>query len=264
MSQLKRTIIFLGILCFIFVGISYVISINMEVGFLSINSSLISNNFLFTCFSGAFASILVLLATEIYRFIQVKKDFEQFLFSQLAFIYGQLQIASTHTFKLLNKSDLVPNNLLGQLSNTLSQITPSLRSLDYNTFISTNKSRIVNGILNRLFSTEISQMDELSRICIYLPMAICTDKMDLLNKEISNPVITSISPNTQKALKVLYKEISQLKAAISIDITELNAACNNRFHWNAIERGISNMPEPDSSLEAFFSKHNLSSEGTNE
>lgn len=61
--------------------------------------------------------------------------------------------------------------------------------------------------------------------------------MDLLNKGISNPVIKSTSPNTHKALKVLYKEISQLKAAISIDTTEFNAVCDNRFHWNAIERG---------------------------
>lgn len=236
----------------------------MEIGFLSINSNFISNNFLFTCFTGAFASIVVLLVTEIYRFAQTKKNFEQFLFSQLAYLYGQLQIACTHTYKLLNKSDLVPNNLLDQLSNTITQITPTIRSLDFNTFISTNKSRIINGILNRLFSTEISQMDELSRICIYLPMAICTDKRDLLNKGTFNPVITSTSPNTLKALKVLYKEISQLKTAISIDITELNAVCDNRFHWNAIEKGISNMPESDSSLEAFFSKHNLSNEETNE
>ena len=242
MTQLKRTIIFLGVLCLVFLGISYVISINMEIGFLSINSNFISNNFLFTCFTGAFASIVVLLVTEIYRFAQTRKNFEQFLFSQLAYLYGQLQIACTHTYKLLNKSDLVPNNLLDQLSNTINQITPTIRSLDFNTFISTNKSRIINGILNRLFSTEISQMDELSRICIYLSMAICTDKRDLLNKGTSNPVITSTSPNTLKALKVLYKEISQLKTAISIDITELNAVCDNRLHWNAIEKGKSNMP----------------------
>lgn len=107
-------------------------------------------------------------------------------------------------------------------------------------------------------------MDELSRNCIYLPMAIGTDKLNLLSGDNSNPIITSASPNTQKALKVLYKEISQLKASISIDITELNAVCDNRFHWNSIERGISNMQESDSSLETFFSKHNLSNEKTNE
>ena len=236
----------------------------MEIGFYTINSSLVSNNFFFTCFSGAFASILVLLETEIYRFIQVKKDFEQFLFSQLAFIYGQLQIAENSISKLLNKKELIPNNLLTQLSHTLSQITPSLRSVDYNTFISTKKSRIISGIIARLFATEISQMDELARNCIYLPMAIGTDKLNLLSSDNSNPIITSASPNTQKALKVLYKEISQLKASISIDITELNAVCDNRFHWNSIERGISNMPESDSSLEAFFSKHNLPKEETNE
>ena len=49
----------------------------MEIGFCAINSRFISNNFLFTCFSGAFASISVLIFTEIYRFIQMKKSIEQ-------------------------------------------------------------------------------------------------------------------------------------------------------------------------------------------
>ena len=236
----------------------------MEIGFLSTNSSYISNNFFFTCFSGAFASRLVVLVTEIYRFIQVEKDFEQFVFTQLAFIYGQLQIADTNISKLLNKTDLVPNNLLSQLSSVISQIAPSLRSLDYNTFISTNKSRIISGLIARLFSTEISQLDELSRNCIYLPMAISTDKMNLLRSGNSNPIITSTSPNVKKVLKILHKEISHLKSVISMDITELNVVCDNRFHWNAMEIGISNIPDADSSLEAFFSKHNLSSKEIHE
>lgn len=240
----------------IFLGISYFISLNIEIGFWVINSQFISNNFLFTCFSGAFASILVILATEIYRFVQVKKSIEQFLFTQLAFIYGQLQIARTSIDNLLAKNELVPENLLFQLSNTIKQITPSLHSIDYNTFISTNKSRIIGSIVFRLISTEISHMDELSRDCIYLPMAISTDKLDLLNAGNHNPIITSTSLNTRKALQVLHKEISQLRTVISVDITELNAVCDNRFHWNDIKRGMSNIPENESSLEAFISKHN--------
>lgn len=257
MTQIKQTIIFLAILGIVFMGIAYAISVNMEIGIWSINSNYISNNFLFTCFSGAFASILVLLATEIFRFRQNRNNFEQFLFSQLAYLYGQLQIAHNNITKLLNKPEPIPSNLLNLLAYTINQITPSLRSLDYNKFISTNKTRIIYGIVNRLVSSEISQMDELSRECIYLPMAIATDKMDILNHGNPNPSITALSPNTQKVLKVLLQEISMMESRISFDITELNAVCANRFHWNDLENAILNIPDTESSLEAFYSKHQL-------
>ncbi len=257
MTQLKHTIIFLvilGILCFV---ISYAISINVETGFYVINSRFLSNNFLFTCFSGAFASILVLIATEIYRFIETKKSIEQFLFSQLAFIYGQLQIANVNITNILNSKGLVPDNLLSSLSNTIKQITPSLRSLDYNPFFSSSHSRAIKRILTRLFSTEIIQLDSLASDCIYLPMAICTDKSNILSKGESN-TITSISPNTQRVLSVLNNEIIRLTSLILIDLTEINTACDNVFHWNDVEKKLSDIPIPDTSLSAFFLKHDYS------
>lgn len=255
MTQLKRTIIFLVILGILCLVISYAISINMETGFYVINSRFLSNNFLFTCFSGAFASILVLIATEVYRFIETKKSIEQFLFSQLAFIYGQLQIANANITNILNNKGFVSDNLLISLSNTIKQITPSLRSLDYNPFFSSSRSRAIKKILTRLFSTEIIQLDSLANDCIYLPMAICTDKSDILNKGESNTVITSTSPNTQRVLSVLNNEIIRLTSLILIDLTEINTACDNAFHWNDVEKKLSDIPIPDTSLSAFFLKH---------
>lgn len=138
---------------------------------------------------------------------------------------------------------------------TINSATPTLRSLDYNKFVSTKKNRTINGLVSRLISTEVSQMEELSRECIYLSIAIATDKMDILNRGISNPAITAESPNTQKVLKVLLKEISRMESIISFDITELNTVCDNRFHWKNLESALSNIPYTESSLEAFFSKH---------
>lgn len=255
MTQLKHTIIFLVILGILCLVISYAISVNMETEFYVINSRFLSNNFLFTCFSGAFASILVLIATEIFRFIQMKKSIEQFLFSQLAFIYGQLQIANVNITSILNSKGLVPDNLLSCLSNTIKQITLSLRSLDYNPFFSYSRSRAIKRILTRLFSTEIIQLDSLANDCIYLPMAICTDKSDILNKGESNTVITSTSPNTQRVLSVLNNEIIRLTSLILIDLTEINTACDNAFHWNDVEKKLSDISIPDTSLSAFFLKH---------
>lgn len=258
MTQLKHTIIYLVILSILCLVISYAISVNMEIGFCVVNSRFISNNFLFTCFSGAFASILVLIVTEIYRFIQTKKSIEQFLFSQLAYIYGQLQAANTNITNFLDNKELVPDNLLSGLSNTIKQITLSLRSLDYNPFFSSNRSLAIKRIIARLFSTEINQLDSLSSDCIYLLIAIRTDKSDALSRGEFNTVITSTAPNTQKTLNVLNKEIIRLTAQILIDLTELNTACDNSFHWNDVEKKLSDIPMPDTSLSAFFSKYNSS------
>lgn len=255
MTQIKQTIIFLAILGVVFLGIAYAISVNMEIGFWSINSNYISNNFLFTCFSGAFASVIVVFITEIYRYRKKRRDFEDFLFSQLVCLYGQLQIAHNNITKFLNNRELIPNNLLNQLAYTINSTTPTLRSLDYNKFVSTKKTRTINGIVSRLISTEVSQMEELSRECIYLSIAIATDKMDILNRGISNPAITAESPNTQKVLKVLLKDISRMESIISFDITELNTVCDNHFHWKNLESALSNIPYTESSLKAFFSKH---------
>lgn len=257
MTQLKHSIIYLVILSMLCLVISYVISVNMETEFCVINSRFISNNFLFTCFSGAFASILVLLATEIYRFIQTKKSIEQFLFSQLAFIYGQLQVANANITNVLNDNGLVSDNLLSCLSSTITQITFSLRSLDYNPFFSFNRSRAIKRIITRLFSTEIIQLDSLTNDCLCLPIAIYADKLDFLSRGDSNTSITSTSPKTQKVLNILNKEIIQLKSQILIDLKELNTSCDNSFHWNDVEKKLSDVPMLDTSLSAFFSKYDF-------
>lgn len=258
MTQLKHTLFFLIILCLIFLGLSYAISINMEIGFCDVNSAFISNNFLFTCFSGVFASLLVLIVTEAYRFFQTKKAVEQFMFGQLAFIYGQLQIANKNIYNLLSGDKLVTENLLEYLSTSIKQITTSLRPLDYNPIIPNNRARIIKNIVIRLFSTEIPHLDSFAGNCIYLPIAINTDKMESLQNGKSNHVVLSSSPNTNKTLKLLNDEISRLKAQILIDLTELNAVCDNRFHWNDIEHQISHVSTPDSSLTGFWARYDKS------
>ena len=228
------------------------------MGICAVNSTFISNNFLFTCFSGIFASLLVLIVTEAYRFFQTRKAVEQFMFGQLAFLYGQLQIANTNIHNLLSGDKLVAENLLEYLSTSIKQITTSLRSLDYNPIIPNNRARIIKNVVIRLFSTEIPHLDSFAGNCIYLPIAINTDKMDAMQNGKSNLVVTSSSPNTNKTLKLLNDDISRLKAQILIDLTELNAVCDNRFHWTDVEQKISQVSAPDSSLTGFWARYDKS------
>lgn len=254
MTPIKKTIDYLLILGLIFLLLSYLISVNKEQVFFTINSMWMSNDFLFACFSGIFASVTVLLATEIYKYFQTKRGIEQFLFTQLAFLYGQLQIADRNIHKIQSNDEEVSCNLFDYLTFYIQNILPQLRSIDYNPIIKTNHTNVIRQVIFRLFSKQIADLDTLGRECIYLPMAINTDKIDYLKMGIQNPIVKASSPTTSKVLLALQKEIKVNMNRLQIDISEINAVCNNRFHWAETEQNISSVPMPDTSIEKFLDR----------
>ncbi len=256
MTQLKHSILYLIVSCILFWGMSYFVSVNKELVFCSANSAWISNDFLLSCFTGIFASFMVLIATEVYKFFQIKRSMEQWLFMQMATIYGQLHIAETNIQKLLSSVESVPTNLLHYLSNTIKQLTPGMRAFDYNPLFKTKNAKAINIIIQRLYSAQLSDWESLANDCIYLEIAIGTDKIKEHEKGVFTPVITFSSPNTNRTLVTLLKEIQNIKSQITINITELNAACNDRFHWSEIGSQISTMPTIDTSLESFWARWN--------
>ena len=73
-------------------------------------------------------------------------------------------------------------------------------------------------------------------------------------KGVFTPVITFVSPNTNRTLIALLKEIQNIKSQMTINIAELNAACNDRFNWSEVDSQLSAMPTIDTSLEGFWAK----------
>lgn len=254
MTQLKNTIFYLIGICILFLAMLYFVSVNKELAFYSTNSVWISNDFLLSCFTGIFASFMVLIATEIYKFFQMKKSVEQWLFIQLATLYGQLHIAEKNIQNLLSSKERIPTNLLYSLSNTIKQLTPAMRAFDYNPLFKTKNTKAIIKIIQRLHSAQLNNWDLLASDCIYLEIAIGTDKIDEHNKGIFTPVITFASPNTSKTLIALLKEMQSVKSQTNINITELNAACDDRFHWSEMDNQIASMPTIDTSLEGFWRK----------
>lgn len=256
MTQLKHTILYLVTFCILFLVMSYIVSVNKELVFYSSNSAWISNDFLLSCFTGIFASFMVLIVTEVYKFFQTKRSMEQWLFMQMVTIYIQLHIAEKNIQNLSSSVKCVPTNLLHYLSNTINQLTPAIRVFDYNPLINNKKTKKIIGIIKRLLSYQLNNWDSLANECIYLEIAICTDKIDELEKGVDSSVITFASPNTNKTIIALLKEIQYIKSQVATNITELNTACNNRFHWSEVGSQISSMPTIDTSLEGFWARWN--------
>lgn len=254
MTQLKHTIFYLLGFCALFLGMSYFVSVNKELVFCSANSAWISNEFLLSCLTGIFASFMVLIATEVYKFFQIQESVERWLFIQMVTLYGQLHIAETSIQNLLSSKEIIPANLLHCLSNTIKQLTPAMRATDYNPLVKTKKTKTIIKIINRLHSAQLGNLEALANDCIYLEIAINTDKIKEHEKGIFSPVITFASPNTNRTLITLLKEIQNVKSQITIDITKLNAACSDRFHWSEVSSQISSTPTIDTSLEGFWAR----------
>lgn len=79
---------------------------------------------------------------------------------------------------LLSSRESVPSNLLYLLSYTIKQLTPAIREFDYNPLINNKKTKKIIGIIKRLLSSQLNNWDSLANECIYLEIAICTDKID--------------------------------------------------------------------------------------
>ena len=90
MGTIVRSLKVLGGLSFGFLLLTYLISLNMEIGFINLGSDVISNSFLFAVFSGIFASIWVVLICDLHKYFDTKKRVENLLYMQFVFLYGQL------------------------------------------------------------------------------------------------------------------------------------------------------------------------------
>lgn len=254
MTPLKHTIIYMIVFCLIFLGLSYLVSVNKELVFYSANSAWISNDFLLSCFTGIFASLMVLITTEIYKFFQMRRSMEQWLFVQMVTIYSQLHIAEKSIQDSLSSTERVPTNLLHYLSYTIKQVTPGLRAFDFNPWFKTKSVNAIIKIIKRLHSNQLNNLETLANDCIYLEMAIGTDKIIEHGKGVFTPIITFVSPNTNRTLIALLNGIQNSKLQMVTNITELNTACNDRFHWSEAISQISSMPTIDSSLEGFWKR----------
>ena len=220
--------------------LTYVISLNMEIGFMHICSDWISNSFLFTIFSGIFASTLVVLICEVYKYFDMKNRIENALYVQFAFLYGQLLIIRNNIGRSLhNPNELLTDKLLQ--SQTLNSLTAlnNIRGLEYCSYRGNSS---IERNLNSFMNKGASKLESFLMDCRVLDLAISEDKIKLMQMGVPNPVITSMSEKSHEVLVILNKQIDGYINDIDSMLIEIEKACNDRFKWleyrNAMSKNI--------------------------
>lgn len=209
--------------------LTYMISLNMEIGFLNIDSDVISNSFLFTVFSGIFASTLVVLICELYKYYDTKKQMEGVLYMQFAFLFGQLLIIRNNIGRSLqNPNELLIDKLLqSQSLNSLASLN-NIRTLDYCSF---RHQSSIERSLDSFMSDSVLRLESFLINCRVLDIAINEDKINLMQMGVHNPGITSMSEKSHEVLVILNKQVEGYINEIDSILITIDMECNHRFNW---------------------------------
>lgn len=228
MSASVKMIRFLIFLSGILMILTYFIFINAEMKLIIVQSDWISNDLFFTLSSGAFASTLVVLLSEVRHYFTLKRNNQDQLFFQLASIYGQLLIMQNSMKRLIeNLAESVSEPLLDQSIHICRQNIAFIFNLDYTTFCSKEK---VKQTL-QLFIRDKFAIESLFTDCIYLKIAINADKQTYLQKCGTQGCITAQDHNTSQVLIRLQKDIAPWLIKINSYLERLDNSVSNRYNW---------------------------------
>jgi len=217
------------VLTIAFAILTYVVSLNVEIGFLRLNSEWISNSFALTVFGGVFTGFFVMFLCEAHKYLHIKKETELLLFTHAGHIYAQLRVIQV-TLEGLNRNpeEIVTDNLLNGPVNTLKNEAAFVSDIVFETFMSKNLISQTHSKFKRWLLADYAKF---LNNCTYIQIAINTDKIENLKELGREGKITSAAPFTGAAIKKLLEQICPIIQYVDGYISFLDSACKGRFHW---------------------------------
>ena len=250
MTKKKETLIYTVITSVAFLALSYLFGI-----VISFECSWFSNEFLFVIFSGAFASSLVVLISEIFGYRQLKKVLENELYSHTVCLYAAAKVAkNTMTAVIENKEIHVVPDLLDQQQYQISSALNCIFNLDYSIFCKKQELSVELTAFKGKYSSYMTMMRE----CAYLRMSINQTQIDELMKNpcFRGPINTTY-PLVLKTAQILQKHFDTIISDCEKLLDKVDYS--GRFDWKARKENVSQVNSidlEDGSLENFF-KRNL-------
>lgn len=235
MNESVRIIKWLILLSAFSLILTYAISVNSEIELLCLNSPYISNNFAFSICGGIFASVIVMLACEIRKYIDLKKNVRNVMYAQFCFIYGQLRIIYDNICFYQNMpKENVPSNLLRFPIDNIKNSINYIMGLDYTLLVRKDK---ISNVIEDFKSKDQQILNEYLIDCLNLEIALKTDAITNLENKNSSTV-TSASPKTKVVLQILKISVKPIMDYVDNNLQNIDAQCKYKFGWNNIRNNI--------------------------
>lgn len=245
-TQIK-VIRFVAIMSIVLAAITYLITVNIEVGFINLNTQWLSNNFLLTVCGGAFASMLVVLLCEIQKYFEIKKSTEAIIFKHVRHICIQLVSLDKLIKDCLEKpTRAIPDGILSFSTDAIRNAISELQLIEYDTFFKRSELEKVFYIFQKNTLVDIQYYTIYEK---YLSIAINEDQIAYINAHGETGTITSSATNTNHVLKKLEAMVTRGILNTWSFLQEMDKLCDKRFGFIDEKHNKSN----DSSQAKFLS-----------
>ncbi len=229
MSSSIKTIKLTIFLSLLFLVITYLVTVNMEMGIVCFNSGWISNNFFLTVFGGAFGSTIVVLICELHRYWLLKKETETKIYNLLYSILAEIVVSNNTIRTYLEDTKLtVPCEALD--SNRARAMTAfhTLETVDYRSFFGKSKLELT---LARFFQGAYQSIKQFVSDEQFLKNAVLLDKIELVEHGVPDNVSAECK-NAEKTLRFLLAAGQAGVDDMKTLLERLDSICNGRFNWS--------------------------------
>lgn len=225
-TQIK-VIRFVAILSIVLAAITYLITVNIEVGFICLNTPWLSNNFMLTVCGGAFASMLVVLLCEIQKYFEIKKSTEAIIFKHLRHVCIQLVSLDKLIKECLEKpTRAIPDGILSFSTDAIRNAISELQLIEYDTFFKKSKLAKIFYVFQKNTLVDIQYYTIYEK---YLSVAISEDQIAYINEHDEKGTITSSSTNTNHVLKKLESMVTRGILNTWSFLRTMDELCDKRF-----------------------------------
>lgn len=225
-TQIK-VIRFVAIMSIVLAAITYLITVNIEVGFICLNTPWLSNNFMLTVCGGAFASMLVVLLCEIQKYFEVKKSTEAIIFKQVSHVCIQLVSIDKLIKDCLEKpTRVIPDGILSFSTDAIRNAISDLQLIEYDTFFRKSKFEKVFYDFQKKALVDIQYYTIYEK---YLSVAISEDQIAYINAHGEKGTITSSSTNTNHVIKKLESMVIRGILNTWSFLGTMDELCDKRF-----------------------------------
>lgn len=241
MSSNKTIIRFLCILAIVSLVLSYIVQLNIELGFYLPDSPWISNDFVFTVLTGVFASVVVALLLEIRQYQLNKAASEAQVFYDSTILYAQLAVVKYTLLRIReHPKDIVSAESISMPASICQQIKESLKNVDYSPIIKRNELR---KYLLEYDDKISSRLESFLFNASFMEQAIIKDKMDALLQKgrAGNPTYESYY--TKLTVDKLIDDVAPIVDDFGVCMQKIAKAVDKTEKWNQIYKDFTQFEE---------------------
>lgn len=200
------------------------------VSLITFEKTWINSNFLFSVFSGVFASFIVVLITEIKKYFDNKSIAENCIYGNCVGVYTELtfQIKQLDMY-LKNKEEIFPGTILENRMSFLASYNNALRLIDYTTM--RKKNVLFHRFIN-FVQQEVPKVEQHIGNCCNLQIAVNQTQINHLKQGILGYNPTTADPMVNMASQKIKFSAEARRVAIDEFLQTMASFYPNRFNWD--------------------------------